>query len=283
MTDTSEFRPALLIDARNALYRAIFAMKADQRHQVKYHYFVAFLRLISNWVNQHQPETVHIFWDAPRPTVWRRKILATYKERPKSNTHDISTELSVTTAVAKAFFQHMNVRQYNKKTMEADDLIFAAVTMLHPRPCVIISTDSDMVQIPFVYPSCQVYNPVNKNMVDIPPFNPAMQKAITGDTSDNIKGYHGIGPKKSLLLLEDPLKLQEFLSVNDKTIFYRNLLLIDLSLNPKLLANKIYVQKKLCEPVNFDDGVLKGLVTQHRVNGLLTEYVDLIPRFQKLV
>lgn len=265
------------------MYRAIFAMQSDKRHQVKYHYFVALLRQISNWVNQYRPESVHVFWDAPRTTVWRRKILATYKERDKGNVRDITQELAITTAVAKAFFAHMNVRQYDKKTMEADDLIFAAVTMLHPKPCVIVSTDSDMVQIPFVYPSCQVYNPVKKIEVEIPSLSPAMQKAIVGDTSDNIKGYHGIGPKKSQLLLEDPVKLQEFLNVNDRLIFYRNLLLIDLSLNPKLLANKMYVQKKMCEPVSFCGDTLKGLVTKHKVNGLLTEYVDLVPRFKKLV
>lgn len=275
--------PALLVDARNSLYRAIYASKADTRYEIKYHYFVIFLRQITNWMNHLRPSSVHIFWDAPRTTVWRRSVLKTYKDRSKSTyVEDISEELKMTTEVAMVFFEHMNVRQYSRRQMEADDMIFAATTVMHPTETVIVSTDSDMLQIPYVYGSNRVYDPTKKKMLDTPTVNPVWQKALCGDKADSIDGYYGIGPKKSAILLDDHGDLREFLKLKGSGIFYRNLLLIDLSLCPRLLKNKVYVQRQLAEPVNFDSKTINELIMKHKVQGLLQEFNTLVPPFQKL-
>jgi 5'-3' exonuclease len=275
---------ALLIDARNALYRAIFAVKSDKRHKIKYHYFVAFLRQIVSWIREYHPNTVHVFWDAPRSTVWRKQICKEYKQRDKSKyVEDISKELSQTTKIAQSFLNLLNVRQYNRNGMEADDLIYAYVTLSHPNKTIVVSTDSDMVQLPYYFSSCDLYNPVKKQIVPVPSVNPVFQKALVGDSSDNIKGYHGIGPKKSEKLLADNKLFVEFLKANSKNVLYRNLMLIDLSLNPRLLANKMYVYKKMSSSVNFDTSQVKSLAQEFKVQGFLTEYADLVPPFSKLI
>jgi DNA polymerase-1 len=274
---------SLLIDARNALYRAIFAVKSDNRHKIKYHYFVAFLRQLTTWVNRYRPDSVHVFWDAPRKEVWRRKILPTYKERPVNNfREDISADLFETTFVAQEIFKYLNVRQFSKKSMEADDLIYAATCVLHPQRTIIISTDSDMTQIPFCFNSSRVYNPVKQLEVEIPSIHPAVQKALVGDKSDCIPGYNGIGPKRSTVLLEDLNAFNSFLNSSGSNIYYRNLLLIDLSLNPKLLHNRIYVQKLLATPTNFDTSKINDLIRKYKINGLLQEFADLVMPFKKL-
>lgn len=275
--------PHLLIDARNALYRAIYAVKADRRHDVKYHYFTILMRQIRTWMNTFRPASVHIFWDAPRNTVWRRQGLETYKDRSNSQyVEDISEDLKMTTDVAQEFFAAMNVRQYSRRGMEADDLIYAATTILHPQETVIVSSDSDMIQIPFTFSSSKQFDPGKKEEVQVPDVNPVWQKALTGDKADSIDGYHGIGPKKSALLLEDHQELRQFLQSKGSSIFYRNLLLIDLSLCPRLLHNKVYVQRRLAEPVSFCTKTINDLIMKHKVNGLLQEYQDLVPPFQRL-
>jgi len=275
--------PHLLVDARNALYRAIYAVKADRRHNVKYHYFTIFMRQLNRWMNTFRPCSVHVFWDAPRNTVWRRKGLETYKDRSTSQyVEDISEDLKMTTEVAQEFFAAMNVRQYSRRCMEADDLIYAAITVLHPERTVIVSSDSDMIQIPFTFSSCTVYDPSKKEEMEVPVTNPVWQKALTGDNADSIDGYYGIGPKKSAVLLEDHKELRQFLEAKGPQIFYRNLLLIDLSLCPRLLHNKVYVQRRLAEPVIFCARTIKDLIMKHKVNGLLQEYNDLVLPFRKL-
>lgn len=275
--------PALLIDARNALYRAIYAVKADTRHAVKYHYFVIFLRQLASWINRYKPSSVHVFWDAPRQTVWRRKILPTYKDRSTSHyVEDIAADIAMTTEVAQAFLKHMNVRQYSKAAMEADDLIYAATSVLHPHPSVIISTDSDMIQIPFCYSSSRVYDPKEHEEVAVPTHHPAIIKALTGDKADSIDGYYGIGPKKSQLLVESPADLYQFIDTHGGGVYYRNLLLINLALCPRLLANIDFIHRTLAQPVAFSKDQVMDLIKHYKVNGLLTEFADLIPPFMNL-
>lgn len=278
MSDT-----ALFIDGRNCLYRAIYAVKADTRYQVKYHYFVILLRQISSWINIIRPSSVHVFWDAPRSTVWRRAVLETYKDRSKSQyVEDISEELKMTTKVANEFFPYMNVRQYIRKQMEADDLIYAATSILHPQKTVIVSTDSDMLQIPYSYVSSSVYDPAKKETIKTPVVSPVWQKALMGDKADSISGYNGIGPVKSAALLESHSDLRLFLDSKGADTFYMNLLLIDLSLCPRLLKNKVYIQKRLAEPVQYCNKTINELIMKHKVQGLLQEFNNIMPHFQQL-
>jgi 5'-3' exonuclease len=273
-------KTSLLIDARNLLYRAIFAAKVDRRN--KHHLFTAFLKQVSKCVREHSPESVHLFWDAPRSTVWRKKLYESYKDRAnKSYVEDISEDLFRVTTIAKEFFKHLNCRQYSKDGMEADDLIYAAVTLLHPNKSVIVSSDSDMIQIPYVFSSCSVYDPGKNKLMEVPTINPVIQKAIVGDKSDAIVGYHNIGPKKSAVMLEKAGELENFLSNNDRSIYHRNLVLVDLSLCPKLLHNKLYCQKQLQRPVSFDGSAINDLVKKYKITGILQEYTDLVMLFKK--
>jgi len=273
----------LFIDARNALYRAIYASKADKRHEIKYHYFVVFLRQITSWMNKYRPASVHMFWDAPRSTVWRKLILESYKNRSASTyVEDISADLAATTAIATEFFKVMKVRQYSRKQMEADDLIYAASTYSHPQPSIIVSTDSDMIQIPFMFASSRVYNPKKQEEAEVPVYNPVLLKSLVGDKSDSIPGYHGIGPVKGQALLTSPENLEKFLDVNGRTIFKRNILLIDLSLCPRTLLNRMYIQKIMSQPVCFDKDVINTLINKYKVIGFHSEYVNLTVPFMSL-
>jgi len=275
---------SLLIDARNVLYRAIYAVRADRQHEIKYHYIVALLRQFANWIRTHNPTSVHVFWDAPRETVWRRAALNTYKNRSSNNfIEDISEDLARTTEIATELFQYLNVRQYSRKQMEADDLIYAAAVNLHPNKSIIISTDSDLLQVPFVLNSCSVYDPRKMEFSKVPDHHPAMMKSIVGDKTDVIDGYYGIGPKKGALLLENPRHLQEFLNLKGRDIYHRNLLLTDLSLCPKILANRLYVQKVMAQDVIFDKSKIAELILKYKILGLDSEYANLIPPFNKLV
>jgi 5'-3' exonuclease len=215
--------------------------------------------------------------------VWRRKLLSTYKDRGDNKyVEDISKELATTTAVAKAFLAKMKCRQYERKKMEADDLIYATVSVLHPLPSIIISTDSDMLQIPYHFSSATVYHPQKQQELEIPDFNPALQKALVGDKADSVDGYYGIGPKKSAGLLADSAILEEFLKLKGRRIFGLNLALIDLGLCPYLLGNKLYVMRRLAEDVEFSKGEIDVLTKKYRVNGMMQEDANLVPPFRKL-
>jgi DNA polymerase-1 len=275
---------ALFIDGKNALYRAVYAVRNDFKKQIKNHYFVALLRQYTHWMNKYRPSSVHVFWDAPRKEVWRRDILKTYKEGRDNNTYieDVSEDLFKIQEMSKQFFKCMNVRQYGRKKMEADDMIYAAAVVMHPQKIVIVSTDSDMVQIPFVFNNCKVYNPSKDTEVDVPDVNPAVQKALMGDKSDTVDGYRGIGPKKSKALLESYSGLREFLDIQGREKFVLNLMLIDLSLCPSLLINRLYIRKKLAENTSYSKDKIMELIQKYKVNGLMSDFADLVLPFSNL-
>ena len=281
---------ALFIDSKNAMYRAVYAIKSQQE-RAKFagkpvnssHSIVVLLRQITGWIREFKPTSVHLFYDAPRKSVWRRKLLETYKDRTNSSyIENISEELEKCIEISRELFQHLNVRQYYRENMEADDLIFAAASVRHPAKTVIVSTDSDMVQIPFMFNSCEVYNPAVGKIVEVPTTNPAITKALIGDKSDNIKGYHGIGPKKGEVILEDGKKLQDFFEFKGNTTFKQNLMLTDLMLNPKLLGNKMYALKASSSDISYDTKSILDIARKHGIHTIQSDFVDLIYPFEKL-
>ena len=274
----------LLVDAKNALYRSVYAVKHNNWGKDQ-HSFVALLRQMVGWINKFRPSSVHMFWDAPRKEVWRKDLLKTYKSNRDNNTYieDVSADINALQETTREFMKHMNVFQYKRKRMEADDLLYAASLVLHPNKTIIVSTDSDMTQIPFVLESSSVYNPKDSRLVELNhAYNPAWQKSLTGDKADAVDGYRGIGPKKSAALLESHSGLQEFLDIKGREKFIKNIMLIDLAQCPFLLMNQLYVRKKLAVGVKFSKQEIIGLIQKYKVSGLMSEYTDLIVPFMNL-
>jgi 5'-3' exonuclease len=265
------------------MYRAIFAGRKPQAKFQHQHSFTIMLRFMVNWLDRFRPESVNVFWDAKRSTLWRMKIFEGYKDKPEKHTIDIKDELISTQLAAKAMFAQMGCRQFSKNNMEADDLIYAACKVLAPSPVIICSSDSDYNQIVFRMPHVRCFDPMKETFVQQVNYDPVIQKALCGDTSDRINGYEGIGPVKSTAMAKSSKDRAEFLSRVGIQLFVRNMLLIDLSLCPDLLKNQLYVQRILdTEPV-FSKSELFDLARKYKVGGFVTEYSRLAARFKQLV
>lgn len=273
----------LMIDAKNCLYRAIFA---KQRTTTKDHTAVLMLRFITGWIRKFSPSSVYVFWDVPKSTVWRMKYHGGYKDREGGNdrlySEHMKKELASIEAVLHEVFDAIGVFQFKKKEMEADDLIYAACKVHYPSKITIVSSDSDLLQIKYHMPNVDIYD-ANKNlMVDTPTQNPVYKKALIGDTSDVINGYKGIGPVKGSVILESVSGLAKFVIDTDMRLFLRNLMLIDLSLCPALLTNQMHVMKKLNEGTIFNKKKLIDLIDQYKLSGLRGELTNLIYPFKPM-
>lgn len=83
---------------------------------------------------------------------------------------------------------------------EADDIIgLLAKSTKEPDECVIVSNDSDFIQLLSAdNPVIQIYNPMKKAFVDPPTdYDYLVFKSMKGDSSDNIKGIPGVGAVKA--------------------------------------------------------------------------------------
>lgn len=268
-------RPILCIDGRNAVYRAVYS---NQSPDSKEHHIVVFLRFIRGWITKFKPIHVNIFWDSKNGDLWRKKLLSTYKNRESDG---VKQQVDDTQETAWDLLQYMNIRQFIKGRMEADDLIYSACRVLAPSDVIIISSDNDYLQVPYRMPHVKLYNVRTSEVVITPDYDPAIQKALMGDTSDTIDGYDGIGKIKSEKMARDVSERMQFL-VDNHQIFIRNMMLIDLSLNPFILENDLYIAKILSSDVQFDKHKVMDCVNKYKLHGLASEWPNMMSHFKSL-
>lgn len=291
----------LLIDGKNSLYRSVFAGLVDPRFKELGHdYFLIFLRFINNYINKFRPKSVHIFWDAKRS--WRKAVYAEYKtQRPDQYIDrgiDVPGELRRQMIIAIETLKHLNVRQYFNHNQEADDLIYAFIKNNISAESIILSGDGDFKQITYRHPHIKIFNPLSKKLgfEDVPSLDPVLVKSLTGDKSDNINGYYGIGKVKvKPLILDEKARAEFFASdkafvMEDKqkvlvgdTVFNRNKQIIDLSMNPHLQENIDYIATQQIVPISYSLEEVKAIILKYKLRGLMADINNLSLPFKSLL
>jgi len=292
----------LLIDGKNALYRAIFAGYRDKTFQAKNHdYFSIMVKFLHKYLDSFKPQNMHIFWDSA-PS-WRHEHMPTYKGHRKGMYDDykidVREELRRQTRICVAILKNMGLRQYYREHQEADDLIYAFCRVNLGQRLLIVSSDADFKQISYHYDCVDIHNPLNrykKRIEERSRHDPVITKALIGDKSDNIEGYYGIGKVKSQRLVIDLKARKEFfeserarvmkegvLDVVGPALFRRNRMLIDMSLCPHLLDNMLYVEDKMISKVAFEYSRVVEVLRKEKVNGVMLEGNQYIKPFRRLV
>lgn len=268
----------LLIDGSNVVVRAAYSNKS-KRSASKTSTFTIFARLVRNVIDAVKPTSINVFWDAPRDSTWRRKVYPNYKNRPPTDP-DIKKNVIDTIDISKDVLQHMNVRQFYKDGVEADDLIYAACKILYPNDIIIMSQDSDYTQIAYRHSNVRVYDHFNNKFMAQDECDPAVRKALVGDTSDTIEGYNGIGKVNGTRLAKSLQVREEFLMERGRSIYIRNMLLIDFSYCPELMKNESYISRNICTPTVFDKQKLNELFIKYKLFDLSRDFVNTIAPFQ---
>lgn len=124
--------------------------------------------------------------------------------------------------------KHFPVSVVRHPDYECDDVIYNLVRRSSSAvPWVVVSNDSDFMQLLNEFTNVKLYDPIAKEFVQAPAFDYVTWKALRGDGSDNIPGLPGIGDKTAKELVNDPEKLREVFK--DKALaeqFSRNYVLI---------------------------------------------------------
>jgi 5'-3' exonuclease len=261
----------LLIDGKNLLYRALYASYNGTTDQ-----FVVISRCIHGYYDLFPAQNIHVFWDA-KP-LWRDKIYPEYKKGRVPHNARIDADIAKYQPIAMEIWSKMNTRQYRRDKMEADDLIYAFCHHFKQDKIIIASSDGDMTQISFYHDNVQVYNPLEKKIVDRPTINPVDIKCLDGDKSDNIIGYTNIGEVKSRLIAEDYTKLSKLLAESaDKYKFNRSL--IDLAMCPYLLTNVLYILSVMKDKPVFEKETIRQLCEKYKIRGMVGEFSKVILPF----
>lgn len=199
----------LIVDGTNLAHRARHA------YQLTFHgrdtsVTYGVIRMLMAMIKSHRPTSVIFCWDGGTPG-FRKRLIPQYKagrKQIRDNDPDWGMFLSQL-AELEEILPYTGVLQVRRKGIEADDLI-AQAAQLSMEDNLIISTDEDLLQC--VSESTSVVRPTKgkdvlytvdnfEELVGIPLFQFVAYKVLMGDSSDNIDGVRGVGPKTALKIL----------------------------------------------------------------------------------
>lgn len=190
------------------------------------------------------PEKVIFVWDGLNGSARRKAIFSGYKAgRGMKRMTNFSCfkdkneeykSLLYQSGKFKKYLDILPVSQIHVEGLEADDIVGFLATRgkKENEEIVIMSTDKDFLQL--LNPTVKMYNPI-KNMIinevimkknysdNVPPQNFVLMRTVLGDTSDNLSGVKGIGPKTMLklfpeLLNEKKLSVWDLLSISETKV-----------------------------------------------------------------
>ena len=161
--------------------------------------------MILKLLEQHQPSHIAAVLDRPEPT-FRHKAYDQYKANRAVMPDDLQVQIPHIKEVIEAF----NIRAVEKAGFEADDIIGTLARRAEAEGCevVIISGDKDLCQL--ISPQITMLDTMKDKVMDraaveskygLGPEHIVDMLALTGDSSDNVPGVPGIGPKTAQELL----------------------------------------------------------------------------------
>lgn len=223
-----------IIDGSSFLYRAYYGMpelKVDQNLQVNAVY--GFCKMIKNLIDKHKPEYLLLVWDSPGKTI-RHEIYPEYKQNRQVAPENLFDQKSIIIDFAEA----IKLKQLAVSSIEADDLMFSAADKFikqdKDNKVILVTSDKDLAQA--LNSQIIILDPFKNKIItyedfyqnfNVPVEKLAFYYALIGDSSDNIKGVKGIGPKTAQALIEQFSSLQDlYLNVNNiKSERVKNLLI----------------------------------------------------------
>ena len=203
----------LILDGNSVINRAYFGVKPLTTREGLYtHAIYGFLNILERMEKEEQPEAVCVAFDLHGPTFRHLKY-----DGYKANRHGMPEELAMQMPVMKDVLRAMNIPIYECQGWEADDIIgtVGKICSNNDWECVIVTGDRDSLQLidRNVYVKLVISKPgqttatlyteeVFREEYGFEPKKLIDLKALMGDSSDNIPGVAGVGPKtaKDLLL-----------------------------------------------------------------------------------
>ena len=202
----------LILDGNSVINRAYFGVRPLTTREGLYtHAIYGFLNILERMEKEEQPEAICVAFDLHGPTFRHLRY-----DGYKANRHGMPDELAQQMPVMKDVLRAMNIPIYECQGWEADDVIgtVGRICSNNEWECVVVTGDRDSLQLidDNVHVKLVISKPGQttatlydrtvfeaeygfepKKLIDL--------KALMGDSSDNIPGVAGVGPKTAKDLL----------------------------------------------------------------------------------
>jgi DNA polymerase I len=232
-----------LIDGTSLMYKSYFALPSMVTPDKKEIGAVAgFCSMLSSMLlpTPCTDSTVLVMFDSKDPT-FRHESYDQYKAQRTSAPDDLHPQFDIAYEALEAFgWPSVSAPGY-----EADDII-ASFSRQVERQVVIIASDKDFMQC--VSDDCFVMCPTKRQVFTskdvyekygVQPHQMSDYQAMIGDTTDNIKGIPGIGPKSAVKLISQFGSLKTLLENTEQISNHRIRSLIEEHRESALLASSL--------------------------------------------
>jgi DNA polymerase-1 len=189
------------------------ALEETERHLVKFNFF----RNLRPLIEQFSPDKC--FFVLEGHPQFRYDLFAEYKANRIIKTaekQEAMDKFFQSKDEIVRLMQYLPITTVRAANYECDDVIATLCENMKDEDVTILSSDSDFIQLlQKGYQNCKVYSPIKKEFMTAPVYPYVAWKSLVGDTSDNIPGFPGIGPKKAEAMLSDPKKFQKFMDIEE--------------------------------------------------------------------
>ena len=216
----------VLIDGSGYIFRAYYALppmfKSDG---TPVNAVFGFSNMLLKLVEDIQEEkggfvSIAVIFDASRET-FRNKIYPQYKANRSDPPEDLIPQFQLIKKVPESF----NLQSIELQGYEADDLIasYCVQAISQKKKVTIISADKDLMQL--IRPNVTMIDPMKKSQVTektvfekfgVLPNKVIDVQALAGDSTDNVPGIPGIGPKIAAQLINEYQSLEKLLENSEK-------------------------------------------------------------------
>ena len=203
----------VLVDGSGYIFRAYYALPPMNRSDgLPVNAIFGFCNMLLKLIEDIQSEkggkvSIAVIFDAARET-FRNKIYPEYKANRSDPPDDLKPQFEIIKKVPDFF----NLQSIELPGFEADDLIasYAKEATKSNKKVTIISSDKDLMQL--LKKNVSIIDPLKKKEITnetvmekfgVTPDKVIDVQALAGDSSDNIPGAPGIGPKIASLLINE--------------------------------------------------------------------------------
>ncbi len=202
-------KPTLyLLDASSYIHRAFHAIRnLSTSGGVPTGAVYGFVQMLLKVLDEAQPSHLAVVYDAKGPT-FRHKLYVPYKANRPPLDPALKSQLPLVRQVVTA----LNLPAVEMEGYEADDLMatLARQATAQGYQVVLVSGDKDLLQL--VGPKVSMWDTMKeihlgpaevREKMGVPPEKVVDLQALTGDSTDNIPGVPGVGPKTAVKLLNE--------------------------------------------------------------------------------
>lgn len=203
-----------LIDGSAFIYRAFHAVAPlTNAEGFQTNAVFGFVNMVNKLLKEKQPSHLAVAFDS-RGKVFRHDMYPEYK----ANRPPMPEELAGQVPYIKDMVKALGLMSFEESGIEADDIIGTAAEKLRSRGAkvVIVSGDKDLLQL--VDEQTTMWDPMNDRVMDTDAVRAKYQVgpdqlldcfALIGDSSDNVPGVPGVGPKTAAKLILEHGSLEQ--------------------------------------------------------------------------